>query len=168
MKPGLYDVQHVIAQIKRASPPVTREMHKLINNISILLDKNTTRLDSPLEPVLASATEQLAEQFLALCYLRRESVRAYASAYAEAAAQIASRIHANMEAMGRQPQQTDDRIVWDGLVAESAEACDLVPSIFSKLKKGKEVVEDALENRTRVERGAADPDAHLAAYLSHL
>lgn len=166
MKIGCHDVQHVIGQIKRASPPVTKEMHKLINNLGILLEKNTEHLDSPQEAVLTAHLERLNECFLDLCFLRREIVVRHSAEYAGMVASAIAAVQENRDIAAADVAGDDRRIVWN-LDADCGDTARLVPEIFGKLRKAKAVIEDALDGAAPA--GAApDLDGCLEAYVNGL
>lgn len=166
MKIGCHDIQHVIGQIKRASPPVTKEMHKLINNLAILLEKNTDHLDSTQEAVLTTHLERLNECFLDLCFLRREIVVQHGAEYAATVAAAVAALQENREAAAADIAGDDRHVEWN-LEADCGDTAHLVPEIFSKLRKAKAVIEDALDGS--IQTGAdLDVDSCLEAYLNGL
>lgn len=167
MKIPVYDVQHIINQIKRASPPVTKEMHKLINNLAILLEKNTEKRESPQELVLTTKTEQLNESFLDLCFLRGEVAKKYAEEYAVFVGQVEQVLEENKSMTNKEPIISPSNIDWD-LDTECADTYQLISYIFAKLNKAKAVVEDGLENRSRGNKGNVSADAYFEAYTNKL
>lgn len=161
MKIPVYDVQHIINQIKCASPPVTKEMHKLINNLSILLDKNIDKQTSPLETVLNSSLEQLNEKFLDLCFLRKDLVVKYGEEYSKIVSDIIKIISEDKEEKALPAYKMND---W-ALEVDCKKSCEIIPEIFSKLKKAKEVIEDAIGNKVS-NTTVIDADMALANYIN--
>ena len=167
MKVRLYDAQHVVGQIKRASPPTTKEMHKLINNLSILLEKNTEKIDSPLEAVLAEKHQALGERTATLCLLRTELAQEYAKKYADSAQGILRGVAANRERIACAIDGAGEPIEWN-IQLDGEDVRSTVEWILGALKAGKSVVEDAIEESSRENRPVLLADAHLQAYLGSL
>lgn len=164
MKIPVYDIQHIINQIKCASPPVTKEMHKIMNNLSILLEKNIEKRDSPQEAILTGQLERLNEIFLDLCFLRKEIVKKYGEEYAGIVNKALEALESNWHRISSENSIRAELITWD-LDTECDDTCQMIPDIFSKLKKAKTVIEDAIEGTASHSLSA---DSCLDNYISGL
>lgn len=164
MKIPVYDIQHIINQIKCASPPVTKEMHKTINNLSILLEKNVDKRDSPQEAVLTGQLERLNEAFLDLCFLRKEIVKRYAEEYAAIVGSALEALESAWRRAQDEPPACGEPVAWE-LDTGCGGTCQMLPEIFSKLKKAKAVIEDAIEGTVSHDVSA---DSCLESYVSSL
>jgi len=181
MKIGLYDIQYVMNQIKCAAPPSDKESHKLLNNVSILLEKNTNKLNSPLEPTLVSCLEKLHENFLELCFTRSELPEEFGNWYAENTEAImkwlkeikdkATSIEARAALETGDPAEKcgvlcgERQIDWKIEDVGCDAALKIIPEIFGKLKKAKSIMEDALEDGSDGKL-AKSADEYVEAYLN--
>ncbi|KAI5169309.1 hypothetical protein PAEPH01_0601 [Pancytospora epiphaga] len=163
MKLGIHDVQHIIGQIKRASPPTTKETHKLINNLAILLEKNTNKIESPLEAVLTAQLEKLNEYFLDLCFLRKEILMRYSREYAEEVNGVLATLKENQTKASK--ETAIDRVTMEwSLNSESSYSSRMTQDIFGKLHKAKSIIEDAIgQNMPLIQD--MDPDGCLESYF---
>ncbi|KAI4291376.1 hypothetical protein PAPHI01_0650 [Pancytospora philotis] len=166
MKIGVHDVQHIIGQIKRASPPTTKDMHKFINSLAILLEKNTDKLASPHEQTLTGHLERLNELFLDLCFLRKELALKYADEYAASVGAAISTLNANNELLQAESLPEVRSMEWD-LSTGSSDTQMLVHEIFGKMHKAKAIIEDALSSST-AKPVHASPDTMLESYLGRI
>lgn len=166
MKIEVHDIQHIVEQVKEMHPPRSKDAHKLMNNLAILLEKNTTKKESPEEVVLTGHLEKLNEKFLDLCFLRKETVESYGKEYSEMASKTALALQKNREAVAAEQPVAHKPIVWD-LEVGQCDVCQMIPGIFSKLKKAKGVIEDALESSVPAAT-STDADCCFEAYVSSL
>lgn len=166
MKIGVHDIQHIIGQIKRASPPTTKYMHKLINNLAILLEKNTNKLESPQEAVLTAQLERLNELFLDLCFMRKELALKYADNYAASVSAAMDTLRENGDVVSTETPYAPIHIDW-ALDAQCGDTDMLVHEIFSKMRKAKTVIEDA-SDKTRERPGLPTADSMLSSYLNRI
>lgn len=151
MKIQLYDVSHIINQIKRANPPKDKETHKFLNNLAILLEKNTIKKNSTLESTLISTSEKFNETFLDLCFKRKEMVKRFSQEYLETVDNAYIAINNNSKALETFKNDFDVSIDWNlKTMAESSN--ELMPQIFSKLQKARSIIEDGLERNESVEK----------------
>lgn len=161
MKIPVFDVSHIINQIKCASPPSDRAMHKLLNNLSILLEKNTIKKSSNLEANLSSSIEKLNDTFIDLCFLRKEIVTKFNLEYYKIIEKALLQIKKNKEKI-EEKEKNRDLIKW-----EFKNVCgskNLIEGIFSKLNKAKGIIEDALEKNSTVENNI---DAHIESFFTN-
>lgn len=161
MKINAFDIHHVINQIKCASPPSTKEMHKFLNNLSILLDKNTTKKNSPLEPVLLSSIEKLNETFVDLCFLRKEIVRRFSREYFETLGNSLLQLKKNRDVLYSEDRVCPAPIQWN--LDTMSDSSSPMPAIFCKLHKAKGIIEDALQ---RNEATKANADGCIEAFFA--
>lgn len=142
MKIQLFDSSHVINQIKRASPPKDKEAHKFLNNLAILLEKNTTKKSSTLEQALVTTTDKLSETFLDLCFKRKELAKNFSQEYLETANAALEKLRANKAVLEESSSGRIEPIAWD---LKMDEANSAMPQIFSKLQKARTIIEEAIE-----------------------
>ena len=161
MKIEVFDINHIINQIKCASPPSDKDMHKLINNLSILLEKNVTKKSSPLESTLLSTTEKLNEVFVDLCFLRKEIVQRFSREYFEMLSNAILQLKINNERVSHNDLSNFDKITWD--LKTISDSPDIMSVTFSKLHKAKSIIEDALSKNTGTKR---DPESIVDAFFS--
>lgn len=161
MKIEVFDINHIINQIKCASPPSDKDMHKLINNLSILLEKNVTKKSSPLESTLLSTTEKLNEVFVDLCFLRKEIVQRFSREYFEMLSNAILQLKINNERISHNDLSNFDKITWD--LKTISDSPDIMSVTFSKLHKAKSIIEDALSKNTGTKR---DPESIVDAFFS--
>ncbi|ELA41534.1 uncharacterized protein VICG_01398 [Vittaforma corneae ATCC 50505] len=143
MKIQTFDVPHIINQIKRASPPKDKETHKFLNNLAILLEKNTTKKNSPLESSLVSTTDKLNETFLDLCFRRKELVKRFSQDYFDIVNNAFTALKRNKDALETLSIPQVDSINWD--LKTMSDSNSSMPLIFSKLQKARSIIEDAIE-----------------------
>lgn len=163
MKMQAFDIQHIVNQIKRASPPKDKEAHKLLNNLAILLDKNTVKKNSPLEPTLSAATDKLNETFMDLCFIRKEIVKKFGEAYFDLINNALASLKRNSETLSSISRDTDEMIDWDLKTAGGSESH--MPGIFSKLQKARSVIEDAIEKN---EGEGWDPEGVIESFFGKM
>lgn len=160
MKIQVFDINHIINQIKCASPPSDKEMHKLINNLSILLEKNVTRKQSSLEANLMSTTEKLNEMFVDLCFLRKEIVQRFSKEYFEVLASAVMQLRKNKLKVEHNEEPNLEIINWD--LKTMSQPSDIMAATFSKLHKARSVIEDALNKNMGNNR---DPESMVEAFF---
>ncbi|KAI5149952.1 hypothetical protein ENBRE01_1216 [Enteropsectra breve] len=165
-KISLQDAQHIIGQIKRASPPSTKEEHKMLNNLAVLLEKNTCKKDTPLEAELTACLEKMNERFLDLCFFRKEKVSEYAAEYSENINKVLERIRQNNERISRMGAEEPKALEWN-LSGSIDDLCGQVPDIFGKLRKAKSIIEESLEERINVDTSST-PEQYLEASLNKM
>lgn len=155
MKLAAFDIHHVINQIKCASPPSSKDMHKLLNNLSILLEKNTVRKKSELETEYNSSIEKLNETFIDLCFLRKEIIKQFSQEYYEILEKALRQLKSNSDYVKLNNENEAPLIDWN--LKTINETPNIMPVVFSKLQKAKSIIEDALsksENKQNVVDGA--------------
>lgn len=162
MKIQVYDIPHIINQIKRASPPKDKETHKMLNNLAILLEKNTTKKHSQLESALVSAADKLHETVMDLCFVRKEIVKKFGEKYYNEVSKVVSELKQNRKCpeVGDIPDSVP--IEWDLNTME--ECSGTMPVIFSKLQKAKSVIEDAIKKN----EGNYDPERVINAFFNDI
>lgn len=161
MKIAAFDIQHVINQIKCASPPSNKDMHKLLNNLSILLEKNTIKKKSPLEPEFNSSVEKLNEAFIDLCFLRKEIVKQFSQEYFDVLNKALVQLKKNKEHVNVEKEETMDLIQWD--LKTMNDTSNAMPVVFSKLQKARSIIEDALQ---KSENKCNDIEGTVEAFFS--
>lgn len=155
MKIKLRDLQHIIGQIKRASPPTTKEAHKLLNNLAVLMEKNSTKQFSPEETLFSEKTEAFHSVLLELCFLRQELVNSYAKEYSAFADQT-------LEIVKQNDKIASEELIVENDMAElefevyNPESCKMLPEIFTRLKNAKEIINEMMNNtdQTKLNRDA--------------
>lgn len=163
MKIQIFDVTHVINQIKRASPPKDKQTHKLLNNLAILLEKNTTKKKSPLEQTHTATVEKLNETFLDLCFMRKDLLKKFSQEYFETLSNAIIQLRKNQKILESAKTQKEEILEWDlKTIDESNETMSLT---FSKLKKAKSVIEDAIDKTTN---SSKNPNGVLEAFFTDL
>ncbi len=165
MKMEIRSIEYIIDQIKKTNPPVTKDMHKLINNLLILLEKNVVKKESPEEFLLTEKYETLNEFFLELCFLRREIVVKFAEEYADNIKKAIEILEENSKAVNYKENDEKKTIKWN-LKTECENTYELVSYIFSKLSKAKMVIEESLENKCKNNKSSIEADAYFEAYLN--
>lgn len=160
MKIQVFDIDHIINQIKCASPPSDKDMHKLINNLSILLEKNVTKKESPLETTLVSTSEKLNEMFVDLCFLRKEIVQRFSREYFEMLATAILQLQKNKTLVEQVVEPVIERTNWD--LKTMSQPFDAMASTFSKLHKARSIIEDALNKNTCTSK---DPESMIEAFF---
>lgn len=162
MKIEVFDINHIINQIKCASPPSDKDMHKFINNLSILLEKNVSKKNSPLESTLVSTTEKLNELFVDLCFLRKEIIQRFSKEYFEMISNAILQLKANKGKLIQSEGQTFNKINWD-LKTMDDESSDIMSVTFSKLQKAKSIIKDALSKEISPSK---NPESIVDAFFS--
>lgn len=163
MKIPIFDVQHIINQIKCASPPNNKEMHKALNNLSILLEKNTTKKKSTLEQNYIGSMDKLNEHFVDLCFLRKEIVRSFSQEYFDILTDTLKILKSNKNIVKIEENKQAPLIEWD--LTPMADALTIMPTVFSKLSKAKSIIEDAL---LKHEGQIVDIDSQVEAFFADL
>lgn len=161
MKIDVFDTHHIISQIKCASPPSSKEMHKLLNNLSILLEKNTAKKSSPLESTLVSSVERLNETFVDLCFLRKEIVRKFSQEYFDILSNALAQLKRNKYILYSEDAEHPASMQWD--LNTTSGSSSLMPAIFCKLHKAKGIIEDALQKSNDIR---ADADGWVEAFFT--
>lgn len=163
MKIQVFDASHIINQIKRASPPKDKETHKFLNNLAILLEKNTEKKSSPLESALVSTTDKLNETFLDLCFKRKELVKKFSQDYFDIVNSAFIALKRNKDILEAPAVPQADTMSWNLKTMSSSSS--LMPLIFSKLQKARSIIEDAME---RNEGTAKDTSGSIDAFFNTL
>lgn len=163
MKIQIFDVTHVINQIKRASPPKDKQTHKLLNNLAILLEKNTTKKQSPLEKTHIATVEKLNEAFLDLCFLRKEILKKFSQEYFDTLSNAIIQLRKNQKVLESAKIQKEEMIEWDLKTID--ESNEIMPEIFSKLKKAKSVIEDAMDKN---KPSSKNPNGVLESFFTDI
>lgn len=161
MKIQVFDIPHIINQIKRASPPKDKDTHKLLNNLAILLEKNTKKKSSPLDASLVSVLDRLNEVFLDLCFKRKELTKKFSSEYLKMVDEAYAVLRRNKEALATPVGAPLEKIVWD--LKTMGESSVVMPSIFSKIQKARSVIEDAIEGNKEMTK---DPVGSIETFFS--
>lgn len=161
MKIEVFDINHIINQIKCASPPSDKDMHKLINNLSILLEKNVARKNSPLEPTLAANTEKLNEILVDLCFLRKEIVQRFSREYFEILNEAVQRLKENRERVMMAEEPRAESLCWN--LKTVAQPSEVMTTTFSKLQKARGIIEDALNKSTG---STKDPELMIESFFA--
>lgn len=161
MKIPVFDVGHIINQIKCASPPSDRNMHKLLNNLAILLERNTMKKTSSLEATLSSSIEKFNDTFIDLCFLRKEIVEKFSLEYYKIVENAILQIRNNKEALEKDETIPEEIINWD--FDNTCDSRKLVPVVFSKLNKARSIIEDALDKSSTVE---SNVDAYIESFTT--
>lgn len=162
MKIHLFDVAHIINQIKRASPPKDKETLKFLNNLTILLDKNTVKKTSPLESTLATTADHLNEASMDLCFKRKELVKKMNEMYFEETSKAFEMLSANKKKL-EIPARDPVEIEWDLKTMEESNA--VMPQIFSKLQKARLIIEETIERNECISKS---PNSNVDTYFGIL
>lgn len=163
MKPQVHDIGHVINQIKRASPPTDKEMHKLLNNLQILLTKNTEKKESPLELALSNTVEQMNEVFVDLCFLRKEIVKKFGNLYFETISNALAELRSKNQELQQYDEPEECLVSWNFTTVNPS--TDIASSIFNKLNKAKMIIEDSINKCDYVSKEA---DTVVDSYFTSL
>lgn len=164
MKIEIYDISHIITQIKCASPPKTKEDHKLLNNLAILLEKNSIKKESDLENKLNESLEKMNENFLDLCFLRKEIVKKFSVEFSESMNEMVEKLINNRNIFLKSKDLSKKTIDWN-LETSCDSAFSLIPEIFGKLNKSKEIIQDCMETTNYRN---TDADSYIEACLNSL
>lgn len=160
MKIELCDLQHVIGQIKRASPPTTKEAYKFLNNLLVLMERNTIKCSVSEEAVLSSKYEALHSSLLELCFLRRSLAESYAEEFSNASSSTAEILQKNSECLQKEIEVELVIPDWH-LAVGCSEVYKMLPELFSKLNSAKDIINDSLEAVPTSEKTNADAQYEL-------
>ena len=161
MKINVFDINHIVNQIKCASPPGDKDMHKLINNLSILLEKNVNRKQSPLESTALSTIEKLNETFVDLCFLRKEIVQRFSREYFDSLSLAIKQIKENRKKVEEKNLVENDKIDWN--LKTMSQPTEIMKTTFSKLHKARSIIEDALDKNVGNKN---DPELIIDSYFN--
>ena len=163
MKIQVFDINHIINQIKCASPPSNKEMHKLINNLSILLEKNVLRKQSPLEATLVTTTEKLNEIFVDLCFLRKEIIQRFSREYFDILSSAVQQLRKNNTIVEYNAENSVETINWN--LKTMSQPREVMATTFSKLRKARSIIEDELNKNNNNTKH--DPESPLESFFNN-